>query len=102
MVPQRFDLPLLFLWQLQQAEPLGYPIRGDAVPLPELNPGEVKPEHFLMEFPGEDERVAVGASAWFRDVRTEGFQGESGPGSSSSHPRFGVPGSLNRVAQRTV
>jgi len=36
-------------------------------------------EHLCLEFPGVDERVAVGASAWFRDVRTEGFQGESGP-----------------------
>ncbi len=74
VVPQSLDFSLLFLWQLQQAEPLGYPVRGDSVLLPELNPGKVVTEHFIMEFSGENEWISVGASAGYGDVRAEGFQ----------------------------
>ncbi|GEM_PF-5087390 len=91
VVTQGFDLPLLFLWQFQQTEPLGDPVRGDSVHLPELNPCEFVADHLGLEFPGEDEWVTVGASAGFGNVWTEGCEGENGPGSGSSHPRFGVP-----------
>jgi hypothetical protein len=52
--PQGLDFKLLFLQQLEQAKPLGYPVRGDAVPSPELDAGEVMPEHLCLYFPGED------------------------------------------------
>ena len=91
MVPQGFDFPLFFLRQLEQAEPLSDPVRGDTVPLPELNTGKVVPEQLSLKLSGVDEWIPVGTSAWFGDVRTEGFQGENGPESGSSHPRSGVP-----------
>ena len=79
MVPQGLDLPLLFFWQLEHTEPLGDPVRGDSVTLSKLDTGKVMPEHFLVEFPGEDDGVSVRASAWSGNVRTEGFQGERSP-----------------------
>lgn len=79
VIPKGLDLLLLFLRQLQQAEPLGDPVRGDAVPLPELDTGKVMPEHLGLEFPGEDEWVPVRTSAWFGNVRAKGFQGKRGP-----------------------
>jgi len=69
VVPQDFDFLLLLLRQLQQAKPLGDPVRGDAVPLTELNPGEVAKEHFIMEFSGENEWIPVGSSACTGNVR---------------------------------
>jgi len=77
--PQGFNLPLLLFWKLQQAEPLGDPIRGDAVPSSELNTGKVMPEHLCLQFPGEYERIPVRASAGYGNVRTEGFQGDRSP-----------------------
>ena len=79
VVSQGLDLLLLFLRQLEQAEPLRDPIRGDAVPLPELRPGEVVPEQFCLQFPGEDQWIPVGTSAGYGNVRAQGFQGERSP-----------------------
>lgn len=79
MIPQGLDLLLLFIRQLQQTEPLGYPIRGDAVPLPELDTVKVMPEHLGLEFPGEDQWIPVGASAGYGNIRAKGFQGDRSP-----------------------
>ena len=94
VVPQGLDFPLLFLRQFQQTEPLGDPIRGDAVPLPELHPGEVMPEHLGLEFTGEDDGVAVWTPGLLRlqnYVGTGNCQGVRFAAKGSTQRKTGVP-----------
>jgi len=61
------------------------------VPLPELNPGQVMPEHLGLEFAGENEWIPVGTSAWFWDVGTRKSQIEDLACSGSRDEWLGVP-----------
>jgi hypothetical protein len=60
------------------------------VPLTELYTGKIVPEYLGLEFPGEKERVTVGASAWLGNVRTRKSQRKDLAGSGSRDEWFGV------------
>lgn len=91
MIPQGLDLPLLLFRKLQQAEPLGNPVRSDSVLLQELQPVEFVPEHLRLEFTGEDEWVTVVTSAGFGDARTWKSQRKDLASSGLGDEWFGVP-----------
>ena len=70
--------------------------------LPELCPGEVVPEHFLMEFPGENDRVTVGPPEllWLHNyVGTRNSQGVCFVGKGSTQRKTGVPPSPAKQGQ---
>ena len=68
MIPHGLYLLQLFPGQLQQTQPLSDPVGGEAMPFGKLFPGQVVPEHLLLELLGVDDGVAV--AFWCRAVST--------------------------------
>jgi len=95
VVPQGFDFPLLLLLHLEQADPLGDPVRGDSVPLSKLDTCKVVHEHLCLQFPGENDRVTVRAPGLLRlhnYVGTGYCQGVRFAGKGSTERKTGVSG----------
>jgi len=64
VITQRFDLLGLLCGNLQQTEPLRDPVRGYAMQLCKLLPGQVVTDHFLVQLPGIDHRITKGLAGF--------------------------------------